>query len=210
MARQCRARPRPGAWLSLLVVLALVGAALPNGATGEQRRRLDHRLPAHPSGAGRLAGPAAALWPHGAWMAARAGRLRPPLGPAALAALLMLLGLRHHTLRIAPHTGWLAAGVALTLLSNAALLVAPPLACALLAALALGAALMAPAARRRAARRAGRPGAARAALDRFAAVLRRLPAARGHRAGECVWLLQLAGLAAERSGTAICWCRGSW
>ena len=41
----------------------------------------------------------------------------------------MLLALRRHTLRIAPHTGWLAAGVALTLLSNAALLVAPPLAC---------------------------------------------------------------------------------
>ena len=64
--------PEPGAWLSLLVVLALVGAALAKQTTGEQRRRLDHRLPAHPSGAGRLAGlQAAALWPHGAWMAAR-------------------------------------------------------------------------------------------------------------------------------------------
>ena len=59
------------------------------------------------------------LWPHGAWMAARVqDGSDAPLGLAALAALLMLLGLRRHTLRIAPHTGWLAAGVALTLLST--------------------------------------------------------------------------------------------
>ena len=54
---------------------------------------------AHPSGAGWLVGTlqAAALWPHGAWMAARVqDGSDAPLGLAALAALLMLLGLRHH------------------------------------------------------------------------------------------------------------------
>ncbi|MGE4050012.1 MAG: exosortase Q [Piscinibacter sp.] len=91
-----------------------------------------------------LALQAAALWPHAAWMLARVrDGSDQPLGLAALAVLLMLLATRAHTLRIAPHTGWLAAGVALTLLANAALLVAPPLACALIAALALAAALMA-------------------------------------------------------------------
>ena len=159
--------------------------------------------PTHLAPAGWLALQAAALWPHGAWMAARVqDGSDAPLGLAALAALLMLLGLRRHTLRIAPHTGWLAAGVALTLLSNAALLIAPPLACALLAALALGAALM-----------AWLPtDAPRAALSGL--VLLALPwiaslqyyggyPLRVVTAQASAWLLQLAGLAAERSGTAM-------
>jgi exosortase/archaeosortase family protein len=100
--------------------------------------------PTYLTPAGWLVLQAAALWPHGAWMAARVqDGSDDPLGLAALSALLMLLVLRAHTLRIAPHTGWLAGGLVLTLAANAALLVAPPLACALLAALALAAALLA-------------------------------------------------------------------
>jgi exosortase/archaeosortase family protein len=93
---------------------------------------------------GWLALQAAALWPHGAWLARRVqDGSDEPLGLAALALLLMLLVARSHALRVSPHTGWLAAGALLTLAANAALLVAPPLLCALLAALALAAALMA-------------------------------------------------------------------
>ena len=146
---------------------------------------------------------AAALWPHGAWMLARVrDGSDEPLGLAALAVLLMLLATRAHTLRIAPHTGWLAAGVALTLLANAALLNAPPLACALIAALALAAALMAwlP------------PHAPRVPLAGL--VLLALPwiaslqyyggyPLRVVTAQASAWLLQLAGVAAERSGTAM-------
>lgn len=146
---------------------------------------------------------AAALWPHGVWMLARVSDgSDEPLGLAALAVLLMLLATRAHTLRIAPHTGWLAAGVLLTLLANAALLFAPPLACALIAALALAAALMAwlP------------PHAPRAPLTGL--VLLALPwiaslqyyggyPLRVITAQASAWLLQLAGVAAERSGTAM-------
>ncbi len=150
-----------------------------------------------------LALQAAALWPHGAWMLARVrDGSDEPLGLAALALLLMLLAARAGTLRIAPHTGWLAAGLALTLAANAALLVAPPLACALLAALALAAALMAwlPAD----APRAPLAGLALLALPWIASLqyyggypLRVITAQAS------AWLLQLAGLAAERSGTAM-------
>ncbi len=159
--------------------------------------------PTYLAPAGWLALQAAALWPHGAWMLAR---LRDgsdePLGLAALAALLMLLATRAHTLRIAPHTGWLAAGVALTLAANAALLVAPPLACALLAALALAAALMAwlPAT----APRLPLAGLVLLALPWIASLqyyggypLRVLTAQAS------AWLLQGIGVAAERSGAAM-------
>jgi exosortase/archaeosortase family protein len=100
--------------------------------------------PSYLSPLGWLALQAAALWPHGAWLARRVqDGSDEPLGLAALALLLMLLVARSHALRVSPHTGWLAAGALLTLAANAALLVAPPLLCALLAALALAAALMA-------------------------------------------------------------------
>lgn len=146
---------------------------------------------------------AAALWPHGAWMLARVrDGSDEPLGLAALAVLLMLLATRAHTLRITPHTGWLAAGAVLTLAANAALLIAPPLACALIAALALAAALMAwlpmhsP--------RAPLAGLVLLALPWIASLqyyggypLRVITAQAS------AWLLQLAGVAAERSGTAM-------
>ncbi len=150
-----------------------------------------------------LALQAAALWPHGAWLLARVrDGSDEPLGLAALALLLVLLAVRAGTLRVAPHTGWLAAGVALTLAANAALSVAPPLACALLAALALAAALMAwlPAE----APRAPLAGLVLLALPWIASLqyyggypLRVVTAQAS------AWLLQLAGLAAERSGTAM-------
>lgn len=93
--------------------------------------------PSYLSPLGWLALQAAALWPHGAWLARRVqDGSDEPLGLAALALLLMLLVARSHALRVSPHTGWLAAGALLTLAANAALLVAPPLLCALLAALA--------------------------------------------------------------------------
>ncbi|TXC67334.1 exosortase/archaeosortase family protein [Piscinibacter aquaticus] len=116
--------------------------------------------------------------------------------------LLMMLATRVHTLRIAPHTGWLAAGVVLTVAANAALWIAPPLACALLAALALAAALMA----------GCRPMRARAPLAGL--VLLALPwiaslqyyggfPLRVITAQASAGLLQGMGIAAERSGTAM-------
>jgi exosortase/archaeosortase family protein len=163
--------------------------------------------PTHLSSVAWLGLQAAALWPHGAWMLARVrDGSDEPLGLAALALLLMLLATRAHTLRIAPHTGWLGAGVSLTLAANAALLVAPPLACALLAALALAAALMAwlppqtP--------RASMAGLVLLALPWIASLqyyggypLRVITAQAS------AWLLQLAGFATERSGTAM-WVQG--
>lgn len=159
--------------------------------------------PTHLSPAAWLALQAAALWPHGAWMLARVrDGSDEPLGLAALALLLMLLATRAHTLRIAPHTGWLGAGVALAVLANAALWVAPPLACALVAALALAASLMAwlPAT----APRAPLAGLVLLALPWIASLqyyggypLRLITAQAS--AG----LLQFAGFVAERSGTAM-------
>ena len=159
--------------------------------------------PTHLSPVAWLGLQAAALWPHGAWMVARVrDGSDEPLGLAALALLLMLLATRAHTLRIAPHTGWLGAGVALALLANAALWIAPPLACALLAALALAAALMAwlPVN----APRAPLAGLVLLALPWIASLqyyggypLRVITAQAS--AG----LLQLAGFAAECSGTAM-------
>ncbi len=159
--------------------------------------------PTYLAPAGWLGLQAAALWPHGAWMWARVqDGSDTPLGLAALALLLMLLAARAATLRITPHTGWLGAGVALTLAANAALWVAPPLACALLAALALAAALLAwlPAD----APRAPLAGLALLALPWIASLqyyggypLRVITAQAS------AWLLQAAGFAAERSGAAM-------
>jgi exosortase/archaeosortase family protein len=144
-----------------------------------------------------------ALWPHGLWMARRVqDGSDDPLGLAAAAALLMLIALRAASLRVAPQTGWLAAGVLLGIGANAALWWLPPLACALLAALSLAAALMAwlP---------AGGPRLPLAGL-----VVLTLPwiaslqyyggyPLRVLTAQLSAWLLQGAGIAAERSGTAM-------
>lgn len=115
------------------------------------------RWPARPAGAPRLAcrpchlSPlgwivlqALALWPHGAWIARRvADGSDDPLGLAALAVLALLVVWTAPRLRVAPHTGWLAAAGALTVAANLALVVAPPLLAGAVAALALAAGLCA-------------------------------------------------------------------
>lgn len=157
------------------------------------------RLPA----GGWLALQGLALWPHAQWAAARMmDGSDDPLGAAALAVLALLL-LRHaRELRDAPRPGWFAAGAAFTLAATVALWWLPPLAAALLAALALGCGLAAwlP---------AGVPrlplmGLALLALPVIASLqfyagypLRVLTAEAS------TWLLQAAGFAAERSGAAM-------
>jgi exosortase/archaeosortase family protein len=102
------------------------------------------------SAAGWLALQAAALAPHGIWMARRMlDGSDDPLGLLALAALAALVWRARHELRPAPRLGWLALAGAGTL--GAALLrtgagplpALPPLAAALLAVLALACGLLA-------------------------------------------------------------------
>lgn len=100
--------------------------------------------PCHVSPLGWVALQALALWPHGAWIVRRAADgSDDPLGLAALAVLALWVASHATRLRLAPHTGWLAAAGVFTVAANAALLFAPPLLCALLAALALAAGLVA-------------------------------------------------------------------
>jgi exosortase/archaeosortase family protein len=159
--------------------------------------------PSYLSPLGWLALQAAALWPHGAWLARRVqDGSDEPLGLAALALLLMLLAARSHLLRIAPRTGWLAASALLTLVANTALLAAPPLLCALFAALALAAALMAWLPAR--GPRAPLAGLVVLALPLISSLqyyggypLRVLTAQLS------AWALEFAGIAAERAGTSM-------
>lgn len=159
--------------------------------------------PSYLSPLGWLGLQALALWPHGAWLLRRVqDGSDEPLGLAAIALLLGLLVLFAPRLRISPHTGWLGAAVLLTLLASAGLVVAPPLAAALLAALALACSLAAwlPAQ----APRAPLAGLLVLALPLIASLqyyvgypLRVLTA-------QCsAWLLQAAGFAAERLGTTM-------
>ena len=115
------------------------------------------RWPARPAGAAAIACRPAylsplgwivlqvlALWPHGAWLVRRAADgSDEPLGLAALGVLALLVALHAPRLRIAPHTGWLAAAGALTLAASLALFTLPPLVAGLVAALALAAGLVA-------------------------------------------------------------------
>jgi len=159
--------------------------------------------PSYLSPAAWLALQAAALWPHGAWMARRVqDGSDEPLGLAAVAALLLLLAARAHTLRVSPHTGWLAAGAALTVAANAALWMAPPLACATLAAFALACALMAwlPAS----GPRAPLAGLAVLALPLIASLQFYVGyPLRLFTAQFSAWLLQSIGIDAEPSGAAM-------
>jgi exosortase/archaeosortase family protein len=159
--------------------------------------------PSYLSPAAWLALQALALWPHGLWMARRVqDGSDEPLGLAAAAALLWLVALRANSLRVAPQTGWLAAGVLLGIGANVALWWLPPLACALLAALSLGAALM-----------AWLPDSG-PRLPLAGLVVLMLPwiaslqyyggyPLRVLTAQLSAWLLQGLGIAAERSGTAM-------
>jgi exosortase/archaeosortase family protein len=103
-----------------------------------------HCRPTHLTTLAWLALQGAALWPHGRWMLQRwLDGSDDPLGLAALAALGLVLWRVAPRLRASPHLGWLAAAALLTAAATAAWFVLPPLAAALLAALALGAGLMA-------------------------------------------------------------------
>lgn len=159
--------------------------------------------PSYLSPLGWLGLQALALWPHGAWLARRVqDGSDEPLGLAALALLALLLAVFAPRLRVAPHTGWLAGAAGLTLLASVGLCLAPPLLCAMLAALALGCGLAAwlPAQ----APRAPLAGLLVLALPLIASLqyyagypLRVLTAQAS------AWLLQLGGVAAERLGTTM-------
>jgi exosortase/archaeosortase family protein len=150
-----------------------------------------------------LALQAAALWAHWHWVARRvvAGS-DDPLGVAAFVVLVALVVRLAPSLRHEPRLAWLAAALGLSVAATAAVFAAPPLAAALLAALALVAGL-------RAFMPAGRSivpyaGLAVLSLPLVASLqfyagypLRVLTA-------QCsTWLLQAAGVAAERSGSAM-------
>lgn len=150
---------------------------------------------------------AAALWPHWRWAGARlADGSDDPLGLAALAALLVWVVRREPLLRGAPRQGWVYAAAALTALATLALFHLPPLLGAVLAVLALATAL-------RSVMPSGQPwlpvaGQAVLALP----VVSSLQFYAGYplrvvTAEISTWLLQLAGLAAERSGTTM-WVQG--
>jgi exosortase/archaeosortase family protein len=159
--------------------------------------------PTYLSPLGWLALQAIALWPHGLWAARRvADGSDDPLGLLALAAVLGIAARMAGRMRLGPRPGWLAAAIAATLGANAALWFAPPLLAAVVAALALFAGLAAwwPEAKPRA------PIAMLlvlalpivASLQYYAGYPLRVVTAQAS-----TWLLQVAGFAAERTGTAM-------
>ncbi|MBP8146356.1 MAG: exosortase Q [Inhella sp.] len=106
--------------------------------------RLLHCRPVWVTPLGWLALQAAALWPHGLWAARRlADGSDDPLGLAAAGLLALLLLRQADRLRVRPRGAWLASAVVATLAANLALVGLPPLAAAMLAALALAFALAA-------------------------------------------------------------------
>ena len=150
-----------------------------------------------------LALQAAALWPHWRWAAARvADGSDDPLGLAALAALLCAVWRLQPTLRGTPRPGWLMLALVTSVLATAAGLAAPPLLGALLAALALAAGL-----------RAFMPaGPAMLPLAGLAVLALPVVSSLQFYAGyplrvvtaqASTWLLQAAGMAAQRTGTAM-------
>lgn len=87
---------------------------------------------------------AAALWPHGVWMARRmTDGSDDPLGALALAALAVLLFVQRHALRPTPRPGWFAAALVGAVAATAAHGALPPLAAALLGLLAFAAGALA-------------------------------------------------------------------
>lgn len=159
--------------------------------------------PTYLSPLGWLALQAAALWPHGLWVARRLmDGSDDPLGLLALAMLAAIVARHAAALRIAPRTGWLAVAVAATVAANAAMLFAPPLVAALIGAVALAAGLA-----------AWWPnGAARLPLGLLLVLALPIVASLQYYAGfplrvvtaeASAWLLRAAGFVAERSGTAM-------
>jgi exosortase/archaeosortase family protein len=170
---------------------------------------LAYSVPCRPvsvTAAGWLALHAVALWPHGEWAARRvADGSDDPLGLAALGVLLLWLWRTRESLRATPRLIWLGTAATLTMASTAALFVAPPLAAALLAALAISAHVFAwlPDDNSRAPR-AALAGLALLALPLIASLqfYAGYPL-RVFTAQFSAWLLQGIGIAAERSGAAM-------
>jgi exosortase/archaeosortase family protein len=159
--------------------------------------------PSYLSPFGWLGLQALALWPHGLWIVRRIqDGSDEPLGLAALAMLAIALWRAAPRLRIAPHTGWLAAAAVLTAAANLALFVLPPLVCGLVAALACAAGLLAWL----------RPEVPRLPLVGLLLLALPLVASLQYYGGYplrvltaqlSAWALQLAGIVAERSGAAM-------
>jgi exosortase/archaeosortase family protein len=170
---------------------------------------LAHTLPCRPvivTAPAWLALHALALWPHGAWAARRVvDGSDDPLGLAAVALLWLWLWRRHESFRATPRLVWLGAAAAFTLAATAAVFAAPPLAAALLAALAISAHVCAWLPER--SPRAAMAGLALLALPLIASLqfYAGYPL-RVFTAQFSAWLLQAAGIAAERSGAAMTVC----
>jgi exosortase/archaeosortase family protein len=150
-----------------------------------------------------LALQAAALWTHWRWAAARVGDgSDDPLGVVALAALLCAVARLAPELRSTPRPGWLALALGLSVAATVSTFAAPPLAGALLAALALAAGL-------RAFMPSGRAGLPLAGLALLALpLISSLQFYAGYplrvlTAQLSTWGLQLAGVDAARSGSAM-------
>lgn len=164
--------------------------------------RWRHRLDRLPPWAWLLA-QAAALWPHWRWAAARVtDGSDDPLGLAALAVLAIALWRHAPQMRAAPRPWALAGAVLATVAATAAHLLAPPLVGGLFAAVALAcgvAALLPP----------GTPVLPLAGLSLLSLpVVSSLQFYAGYplrvlTAQLSTWTLQAAGLAAERSGSAM-------
>jgi exosortase/archaeosortase family protein len=167
---------------------------------------LAHTLPCRPvivTAPAWLALHALALWPHGAQPTRRvADGSDDPLGIAALAVLLLWLWRTRESLRPTPNLAWLGAAGVLTVATTAALFIAPPLAAALLAALAISAHVVAWLPER--SPRATLTGLALLALPLIASLqfYAGYPL-RVFTAQFSAWLLQALGMAAERSGAAM-------
>jgi exosortase/archaeosortase family protein len=150
-----------------------------------------------------LALQAAALWPHWRWAAARvADGSDDPLGLAALAALAVVVFTLEPQLRASPKPAWLMAAMGATLAATLASFHLPPLIGALLAALAMAAGL-----------RSFMPSG-HAVLPMAGLAVLALPVVsslqfyagyplRVVTAQLSTWLLQLMGMVAERSGSAM-------
>lgn len=150
-----------------------------------------------------LALQAAALWPHWRWAAARvADGSDDPLGLAALAALAVVVVKLEPQLRASPKPAWLIAAMGTTVAATLASFHLPPLIGALLAALAMAAGL-----------RSFMPSG-QAVLPMAGLAVLALPVVsslqfyagyplRVLTAQLSTWLLQAAGMVAERSGSSM-------
>jgi exosortase/archaeosortase family protein len=175
-----------------------MGNVLSTSATGRWLGRFEAMPPL-----AWLALQAVALWPHWRWAAARlADGSDDPLGLVSAAVLIGWVAWQAQGLRGSARPAWWTAAGALTVLATVSTAALPPLAGALLAALALacGWRAIAPSGQ------AALPLAGLAVLSLpvvsslqfYAGFPLRLVTA------QCsTWLLQLAGRAAERSGTAM-------